>query len=147
MATIFPGLSQTKKFLAYFRKGAILLTITGLLTGGIVFLLSNLIINWFFSTEFQKSAEILEILALTIPLVFWGNLMTQSLVATDHNRVYLVITFFGLILNVLLNLWFIPEYGASGAAVTTVITEAIIPLICFIIIKKHNFAKSPLNVS
>jgi len=86
-------------------------------------------------------------LALAIPLVFWGYLMTQSLVALDHNRIYLVITATGLLLNVLLNFWLIPEYGASGAAVSTVITEALIPLSCFLMILKYHFSQSPANVT
>ena len=147
MAAIFPGLSQAKQFSAYFRKGALLLTLSGIAGGGAVFLLADSIISWFFAAEFQNSADILRILAMAIPLVFWGYLMTQSLVALDHNRIYLVITASGLLLNVLLNFWLIPEYGASGAAVATVITEALIPLSCFLMIIKYHFSHSPVNVA
>ena len=145
MAAIFPGLSQAKHFSAYFRKGALLLTLFGIVGGTAVFLLADSIILWFYAPGFQNSADILEILAIAIPLVFWGYLMTQSLVALDHNRIYLVITASGLLLNVMLNFWMIPEYGASGAAVSTVITEALIPLSCFLIILKYHFSKSPNN--
>ena len=145
MAAIFPGLSQTKHFSAYFRKGALLLTLSGIVGGLAVFLLADSIILWFYAPEFQNSADILEILAIAIPLVFWGYLMTQSLVALDHNRIYLVITASGLLLNVLLNFWLIPEYGASGAAASTVITEALIPLSCFFMILKYHFSQLPNN--
>ncbi|MDC0246878.1 flippase [Deltaproteobacteria bacterium] len=147
MAAIFPGLSQAKHFSAYFRKGVVLLTLTGIAGGATVFLLADSIILWFYAPEFQNSADILEILALAIPLVFWGYLMTQSLVALDHNRIYLVITATGLLLNVLLNFWLIPEYGASGAAFSTVITEALIPLSCLPMILKYHFSQSPANVT
>ena len=147
MAAIFPGLSQAKQFSAYFRKGVVLLTLSGIAGGGTVFLLAHSIISWFFAPEFQNSADILRILAMAIPLVFWGYLMTQSLVALDHNRIYLVITASGLLLNVLLNFWLIPDYGASGAAVATVITEALIPLSCFLMIIKYHFSHSPVNVA
>jgi len=147
MAAIFPGLSQAKHFSAYFRKGVVLLTLSGIAGGAAVFLLADSIISWFYAPAFQNSADILEILALAIPLVFWGYLMTQSLVALDHNRIYLVITASGLLLNVMLNFWLIPEYGASGAAVSTVITEALIPLSCFLMILKYHFSQSPANVT
>ena len=147
MAAIFPGLSQTNQFSAYFRKGALLLTLSGIAMGGAVFLLADSIISWFYAPGFKNSADILEILAISIPLVFWGYLMTQSLVALDHNRIYLVITASGLLLNVLLNFWLIPEYGASGAAASTVITEALIPLSCFFMILKYHFSQSPKNAS
>jgi O-antigen/teichoic acid export membrane protein len=145
MAAIFPGLSQAKHFSVYFRKGALLLTLSGIVGGAAVFLLADSIILWFYAPGFKNSADILEILAIAIPLVFWGYLMTQSLVALDHNRIYLVITASGLLLNVMLNFWLIPKYGAYGAAVSTVITEALIPLSCFLIILKYHFSKSPNN--
>ena len=147
MAAIFPGLSQTKQFSVYFRKGAMLLTPSGIAGGGAVFLLADSIIRLFFAPEFQHSADILHILSLAIPLVFWGYLMTQSLVALDHNRTYLSITAGGVLINVLLNFWLIPEHGASGAAVATVITEALISLSCFIMILKHQLSSAPAHVS
>ena len=147
MAAIFPGLSQAKQFLNYFRKGLLLLSLTGIAGGGAVFLLAEIIIKMFFAQEFQGSGEVLKILALAIPIIFWGYLMTQSLVALDHNRIYLAITAFAVLLNVLLNYWLIPEYGAEGAAIATVITEALIPLSCFIMILKHNLSNSTANAN
>ena len=147
MAAIFPGLSQTKQFLNYFRKGFLMLSLTGIIGGGAVFLLAELIIKMFFAEEFQGSGEILKILAFAIPIVFWGYLMTQSLVALDHNRIYLAITTFAVLLNVLLNYWLIPEYGAEGAAIATVITEALIPLSCFLMILKHYLSNSTAHAN
>ena len=142
MAAIFPGLSQTKQFFNYFRKGLLLLSLTGIICGGAVFFLAEIIIKMFFAQEFQGSGEVLKILALAVPIIFWGYLMTQSLVALDHNRIYLGITAFAVLLNILLNYWLIPEYGAEGAAIATVITEALIPLSCFIMILKHYLSNS-----
>ena len=89
MAAIFPGLSKGKQFLNYFRKGLLLLSLTGIIGGGAIFLLAEKILEMFFAQEFQGSVEVLKILALAIPIIFWGYLMTQSLVALDHNRIYL----------------------------------------------------------
>jgi len=147
MAAIFPRLSQTKYFLTFFRKGALLLSLSGLACGGAFFFLAEFIINWFFKPEFQNSIHILKTLSLAIPLVYLGYLSTQSLVALDYNRIYLAIIFSGLILNVILNFWMIPKYGAFGAALATVITEAFIPLNCFLIILKYHFNRSSLNES
>ena len=140
LVVIFPRLSQTQYFSAYFRKGALILSFTGIVVGVAVFFLANSIMRLFFAPEFQYSADVLHILALAIPLVFWGYLMTQSLVALDCNRTYLGITFGGVLINVLLNFCLIPEHGASGAAAATVITEALIPLSCAIMILKHKLS-------
>ena len=147
MAAIFPGLSQTKQFLNYFRKGLLMLSLTGIAVGGAVFLFAEIIIQMFFAQEFQGSGEVLKILALAIPIIFWGYLMTQSLVALDHNRIYLGITAFAVLLNVLLNYWLIPEYGAEGAAIATVITEALVPLSCSLMILKHYLSNSTAHAN
>ena len=42
MAAIFPGLSQAKHFSAYFRKGVLLLTLSGIAGGSAVFLLAEI---------------------------------------------------------------------------------------------------------
>tara|TARA_A100001015_G_scaffold311831_1_gene415841 strand:+ start:5044 stop:6282 length:1239 start_codon:yes stop_codon:yes gene_type:complete len=141
MSVIFPGLSNNKYFSKFFKRGLFILTIAGIICGTVVFFLADFMIYSFYEASFKNSSEILEILSLAIPLVFWGYLMTQSLVALDRNRIYLVITSSGLLINVILNFLLIPEYGASGAAFSTVVTEALIPLICFLIILKYQFSK------
>ena len=141
MSVIFPGLSNNKHFSKFFQRGLLILTIAGIICGTVVFFLADFMIYSFYEASFRNSSEILEILSLAIPLVFWGYLMTQSLVALDQNRIYLVITSSGLLINVILNFLLIPEYGASGAAFSTVVTEALIPLICFLIILKYQFSK------
>ena len=137
MASIFPGLSKAKYFSSYFRKGAIILTLSGIFCGIAVFFLADLIINSFFAPEFQNTVGLLKILSYVIPLVFLGYLTTQSLIALDRSKFFLIITACGLSINVLLNLWLIPENGASGAAIATVITETFIPLSCFYIVLKY----------
>jgi len=137
MASIFPGLSKNEYFLSYFRKGVYLLTLSGIFCGMSIFLLSDFIINYFFAPEFLNSARLLKILSCAIPLVFWGYLTTQSLIALDLSKFFLLVTAFGLAVNVTLNFFLIPENGASGAAIATVITEAFIPLICYLIILKY----------
>ena len=146
MSVNFSGLSQEKNFWAYFQKGFSLLTITGFFCCAVLFLFTELIVSSFFAPEFYNVIDIIKKLSFAVPLVFWGYLTTQSLVALDKNRIYLIITSFGLVTNVILNYIFIPKYGASGAAITTIITETLIPLSCFIVIKQH-FVKSKTNVS
>jgi O-antigen/teichoic acid export membrane protein len=60
--------------------------------------------------------------------------MTQSLVAIDKQKIYLLFTFCGLLINIFLNLIWIPEYGATGAVWSTLITESFVPIACGIVI-------------
>ncbi len=53
MAAIFPGLSKAKHFSAYFRKGVVLLTLSGIAGGATVFLLADSIILGFMRQDFK----------------------------------------------------------------------------------------------
>ena len=147
MASIFPGLSKEKFFTSYLKKGAYLLTLSGFLCAMAIFFFADLIINYFFTPEFKKSVDLLKILSYAIPLVFWGYLTTQSLIALDRTKLFLIISFIGLTINLILNFLFIPIIGAEGAAIATVITEAFIPLSCLLIIFKYKPLSSPDNAS
>ena len=142
MSAIFPLLSQSKKFFNYFMKGALLLSFSGVFCGLVMFFFADLIIISLFGKDFLNTVEILEKLSLAIPVVFLGYLTTQALVALDQNKIYLIVTICGLVINVILNLALIPKYGGSGAALATVITETLIPLSCFVIILKHHYSQS-----
>ena len=72
MSVIFPGLSNNHHFSKFFQRGLLLLTIAGIICGIIVFFLADFIIYSFYEAGFRNASEILEILALAIPLVFWG---------------------------------------------------------------------------
>ena len=146
MISIFPGLSKTKYFLSYFRKGVYLLTISGIFVGIVLFFLSEIIIHSFFAPEFQNAVGLLKILSYVIPFVFFGYLATQSLIALDQNKSFLIISILTLSINVFLNFILIPNNGASGAALATVITEALIALSCYILIKYH-LSRSIKNVT
>ncbi len=58
------------------------------------------------------------------------NLFTQivyvCLITANRRKFYPVVTFCGLVINVGLNLMFIPRYGVNGSAVSTVVTEIIV---------------------
>jgi O-antigen/teichoic acid export membrane protein len=141
-AALIGSLSQHKKFLQSFRRGISILSVSGILICILTSTLSIWLFNNFYPPEFKKSGELLQLLSGAIPLVYLGTLMTQSLVALDKQKTYLIITFFGLITNIFLNILWIPKYGAFGAIYSTLITEFFVPLVCGIVVfseinKKH----------
>ena len=133
-AAMIGSLSQTDRFVSSFQKGIKILGISGLLLGTLVSLLSVWFFNNFYPPEFSKAGNLLQLLSLGIPLVYLGTLMTQSLVALDKQKIYLLMTFFGLLINVILNLIWIPEFGATGAVWSTLITESFVPIACGLVI-------------
>ena len=129
-AALIGSLSQTDRFLPSFQKGIKILGISGLLFGALVSFLSVWFFNNFYPPEFSKSGNLLQLLSWAIPLVYLGTLMTQSLVAIDKQKIYLLFTICGLLINIILNLIWIPEYGATGAVWSTLITESFVPIAC-----------------
>lgn len=84
--------------------------ITRLLTGG----------------GFLGSAQSLQILSLGYPAYFLSALLMWVLIRRGKYKTLLVIYTFGFIINLILNLTFIPQYSFYAASTTTVISEYLI---------------------
>ena len=75
--------------------------------------------------EIRSGGALLEILIWSEMSVFFGALVLTLLVARNLQRYLMVPTAAGAISNVLLNLYLIPRYSATGAAIATVASYSI----------------------
>jgi O-antigen/teichoic acid export membrane protein len=130
MIVSFPKLVKQEKFKEIFGKLLFILGIMGLSASIILYLFSPNLIRLIYKPEFFNSITVLQILSLVLFPVFLGHLMTQSLIALDLNKLYLLVTLIGTLLNISLNYLLIPSLGASGAAWATLATEISIVLLC-----------------
>jgi O-antigen/teichoic acid export membrane protein len=130
MLVFFPSLTKREKFNKIFGKLLFVLGGIGLGMSVMVYLFSSSLIRLIYGSEFFGSIAVLQILALAVFPVFLGHLATQSLVALDLNRIYLLVAFIGMLLNISLNYLLIPRFGANGAAWATVATEMAVVLLC-----------------
>lgn len=74
--------------------------------------------------EYLPAISTIRILvACVIPLILTNLFGNQILVPKGNEKRFTVAVFVGMIINLLLNLVFIPIYGAEGAAFATLITE------------------------
>lgn len=87
-------------------------------------------------SEFAASAAPLKVLALVIGLVFLNNLNGKILITLDLQKRGVIVYLFGAILNIVLNLVFIPRYSYMGAAWTTLVTEVIVTVWIFGIVSR-----------
>ncbi|WP_297476732.1 flippase [Thermococcus sp.] len=76
-----------------------------------------------FGDKFLPSVPVLRILAFAIPFMFLNSLFGSFMNATGKELTFTKITGFTALLNVLLNYILILYYGASGAAVATVVSQ------------------------
>jgi O-antigen/teichoic acid export membrane protein len=130
MLVFYPKLVKSAMFEDIFRKLLVILGVIGVISSLLLYVLSSGIINLIYGPNFIGSIPVLRTLSLVLLPVFLGHLITQSLVALDMNRAYLLVAFIGVLINISLNFVLIPSFGANGAAWATLITEAIIVLFC-----------------
>jgi O-antigen/teichoic acid export membrane protein len=90
-----------------------------------IFLLAgaDLIVNIFYTDKFQSSVIVLRILSFGIIAIGLNNLAGIVINSMGYFKVVMYITLYGLVLNFVLNIVFIPRYGMLAASVVTVITE------------------------
>lgn len=96
------------------------------------------LVPWFYGAAFTQSALLMNILAVTLILIGWGNVVrTQYIIPTKRDDIYIKSISLGAILNLIINLFLIPKYGAVGACVGTLAAEFSVPLYQSIVLRKE----------
>jgi O-antigen/teichoic acid export membrane protein len=104
----------------------VLLVCIGVLAGVGLLLAREFLVDLLFGDEYRSSARILGILALSVP-IFYANIALVWIAYTrGKERRVAVLGLLALISNVALNIVLIRELSGVGAAVATVLTEAVI---------------------
>lgn len=101
-----------------------------------------LIIPWFLSDQFIDSIDIVKILSFIAFLKSLTVLLGSGfMIAIQREGPYIVMIWISLVINVSLNLFFIPKFGANGAAIASVISEVFL-MICLIMAVKSFLIKN-----
>lgn len=78
----------------------------------------------FFGPGYDECISLMSILSLIIPLVCATNVIgVQYMVPTHHDKEFTVSVLIGAVVNVAINLYALPRYGALGASIATVAAE------------------------
>ena len=126
---IFSEMCARNEWLAIrrlFKK--LLLGLGGL--GGLISLIVGLsagfIIPAVFGPKYDESILILKILYLTVPFLYVGTVggLVAKSILLEKKTIIILLTC--VIINIILNIFFIPQWGASGAAWTTLVTHVIL---------------------
>ncbi len=91
-----------------------------------LFIFSDLIVSILYGAQYTQASSILSILAFAIIFNAIGTITTKVLYVEHYERKYLYRSILGVFVNIGLNFYFIPIYGAQGAAISTLITLFII---------------------
>ena len=131
-AVLFPRLSviygnkDKKQFGELVNKGLKIMLVIAVPASVGMIICSNSIVTIFFGSSFEQSVSILRVLALMTPVVVCNTIMGgQVLVTTQQENKYVFTVVTASVINVILNLIFIPKYGAISAAIASLISEII----------------------
>ena len=91
--------------------------------------------------DYTRSAITLEILLYGIAFAYLVNLLQTIMISINRQNALVVIAMIGLVLNIAMNVVAIHFYGYVGAAVVTVIVEALV----FVLLYGYLFMRSPAD--
>lgn len=84
----------------------------------------------FLGKGYSESVILVELLAVTIPLVAWNNFVrTQILIPLGEDKIYTIAVSCGAIVNVIANSFLIYFFSARGAAIATILSYVIVLVI------------------
>jgi O-antigen/teichoic acid export membrane protein len=133
---LFPHLSKHASNPAQFRearnKGAAVMAVAGFCLSGVLFLGSGVLFDLMFGGKYDSSISVYKILVWYLFIVFTYGAFSNAVVAKGGVRKILIMTVVMLALNIVLNIFMIPAWGAVGAAMATLICELLI-LACVVI--------------
>jgi O-antigen/teichoic acid export membrane protein len=107
------------------------------------FFFSREIIYMIYGNEYVNSVLVLQILLFAFIFVSAGMLCSHVLAGINREKIIVVATGAGALINVAANVLVIPRYGAEGAALTTVVTELSVLMIMLYYLKDRIIARCP----
>jgi len=129
----------------FFREHAQVISVICIVCTFVLYFFAESIISLLYSGKFSQSAFVLQILSAALLAMGLNNLTGVILNGMGYFKVVMYITLYALIMNLALNILFIPIYGVTAAAVMTVITEYFILVIeWFYLVKILNSLKSKM---
>jgi O-antigen/teichoic acid export membrane protein len=147
LQSVFPIFSRTYvedqgSFSLYFERISRFLLSTGTAVALIVTLAASPLVSLLYGKEYIPSVSMLRILMWALPLMSLSSLARTALMSCNLQRIALWVGGSNVIVNIVLNLFFIPLFGGHGAAMATILTElaGLILLLAFIR-KKLGFVK------
>ncbi len=126
-SSLFPAIINAKKISEelYYKRLQKLYDLMTWLAIGIalpIAFLANDIIKFLFGAQYCNAGSVLRIHIWAGLFVFLGVASSQYLIAENYTRISFFRTFLGAIVNIVLNIIFIPKYGINGAAFATLIS-------------------------
>mgnify|MGYP000895397776 CR=1 FL=1 len=143
IGSLFPAIINSKKtsFSSYanrLKKLTFAVVTLIIIISAPLFFFSKQVLNIIFGNQYLEAAPILQIylwIGVAITLIV---LIQHYLIAENLSKIFLYITLFGAITNVILNIILIPNYGGVGAAISTLMSYASVVIAVLFFKKSRN---------
>lgn len=131
--SLFPAIVNARKISLdlYYRRLKnfyILLGSLGLAVAIPVVILAKPLIAIIFGAEYLSAVPVLQIYIWSSPGLFLGAAVVQQLMTENRTKTIFMINFAAMVVNVVLNLIFIPKFGLTGAALSTLVAYFVAPV-------------------
>ena len=130
VGSVFPSLLEAKKtseavYLEKFQKLYDLLALVAIVVAIPVTFLADWIVEAVFGSEYLEAGAILAIHIWTALFVFLGVASGKWFLAENRQLLAFHRVFWGMGVNIVLNMLWIPQYGGVGAAFATLVSQAV----------------------
>jgi len=140
---IFPHLSNATKLdpakaYAFSKKLSLLVSGIMFIIGVVLFIFSDVIVEFVFGKQFYASSMILKIMAF-IPMLhsLIHIYAVPNMIIFDFKKAYSKIVFFGFVLSLVSSYIFIKLFTSEGAAFTALFTDVVVLTGMGLYLKKH----------
>ncbi|MEW6418483.1 MAG: flippase [Nitrospirota bacterium] len=131
------GISEDALRATYIKVTKYLIILTAAVTVGTI-LVSEKIILLIYGSAFEPAVPALKILIFLWVFAFFSNVQSSLLFSIKKERAQVRIMFFAVLVNAILNYFFISHYGYMGAAFASVLTEGfVVMLVSMVLWRSH----------
>lgn len=89
--------------------------------------IASTFVKVFLGNEFINTINIVELLAITIPIISFANVLrTQYLIPNEKDKEYIISIILGAIVNFILNIILIKQFKSIGACIATIFAELVV---------------------
>jgi O-antigen/teichoic acid export membrane protein len=88
--------------------------------------LSDKLVPFLFGDEYVQASGLLNCLLLSLFFILPNYILTQAAIAANQEWFYAYLVIIIALMNIILNIWWIPIYGAMGAAWATIVSEGLL---------------------
>lgn len=134
-----------ERFYQVYRTGNWVMLILGLFAMLAIWLLAPFGVELLFGDGYMGAVLPLSILALAAPVRFVATSVGATLVTQEHMRKKVLYMAATAMVNIILNVNLIPNYGMSGAAIATVVSEIVLLFLYLYSVNCHVFAKGEVR--